>query len=518
MKKTQIIAISDNLNYIFTNEGVIKVSNKLNDLKGKNIIPYTYKNLDVAIDILKENILFRYKSGKITLDECLGEPRKFLYKLVEIFQPKNYFTLVSEWERKFGNDLLLINESVDKLIIERKLENTFNNFKLIIEQEGWGNYLYTGAENLAKFGQKQVDWVKKQGKELQQKGLVGYAKDKASAVFSAVANGIASAYNCVKSGIDCTMEGIRKILTSAVGVGVLTAASTIPVIGQVPTVVLFGGLLIWDLYKLVSGKGDIGTIMMDILVDVVSLLLPSLGKIIKTSFVGIKSFTQLGTTAASKGGVFLKVVNLLKSGLSKLQGFITNSAKFLGEKLGIKSLADWGTKASAKMAQLTDEAATAASGSKVATKSIKTTPTAKPSVKTLNPTEKTELDKLVANWKTQQTTLGKSTDLRTMPVTTKNQLIQQAKQNANPSLKQQVKQIWKTIPKGPIPATGEIVKTATNTFFVTAAMCAAMGVGISCREDIESGKISPEEIAAAEQKVQDQLSQSFEGFKMTGTL
>jgi hypothetical protein len=117
MEKLVFEGISHNLQYVFTNRGVSRISEQLNDLNNKNYVSYTYDNLNIAIDIMKENTDFKFKTGQLDLVEYAASPRKFLNNIIEIFQPENSISLIKEWETIFGGDLLLINESVDNLII-----------------------------------------------------------------------------------------------------------------------------------------------------------------------------------------------------------------------------------------------------------------------------------------------------------------------------------------------------------------------------------------------------------------
>ena len=56
-----------------------------------------------------------------------------------------------------------------------------------------------------------------------------------------------------------------------------------------------------------------------------------------------------------------------------------------------------------------------------------------------------------------------------------------------------------------IPATGVIVKSMRNTFLVTTAICAALGLnGATCTEKIESGEVTPEQYEAAKKEAEKQ--------------
>jgi hypothetical protein len=239
------------------------------------------------------------------------------------------------------------------------------------------------------------------------------------------------------------MEGMKKLVFSAGGTAILTGVSFIPVVGQITNGVIFGALLLWDIYKGLTGKGwDI----LSIIANSIAVLLPSLGKIVKTAFAGIKSFAQLGAAAVSKGGIFLKVFNSLKSGIGSLTKLIGQAAKFLGEKLGIKSLQTWGGKVQQKMSQMVDDMAAAAKN--------------------------------------------------TSPKTT----------TPKPSLKSKVKDIWKKNPK-PIPSGGVIVDRMGKSFLLTTGICAALGLdGLRCQEKVGSGEITDEQLKQAQAKAEADLA------------
>ena len=468
MEKLIFEGISHNLQYVFTNRGVSRLSEQLKDLNGKNYVSYSYDNLNVAIDIVKENTDFKFKTGKLDLVEYAAAPRRFLNNIVEIFQPENSISLIKEWETIFGSDLLLINESVDNLIIESRINESWESFKVLLEQwynpADWARGIAKGAENVYNYGKEKVQkfkkWSGEQIKQIQQKGIWIYAKETGTALWDTVKNAVKSAYKCLTNNfVECLMEGIRGAVMSAGGVAVLTGISMIPAIGQIPTVIIFGALLLWDLYKMASGKYESGKYqwnIFDIIVDIVSLLLPALGKIIKVSMGGIKTFVQFGKAAISKGGVLLKVFNVIKGGVVKLSGYITKAATWLGEKLGMTSLKNWGSKATAQLSKITDDMV-AGSGGKIV----------------------------------------KNTVSKTKPVS----ISQKVKSGLNKAYRPDLGKA--------IPATGVIVKSAGKTFLVTTAICAALGLnGATCTQKIESGEVTPEQIKQAEKEIQDQLQQN----------
>jgi len=493
----QVIGMSANLGYIFTDKGVSKLSYETNDLNGRNFVPYTFEHLNIASQILQENIDFKYRIGSLSLNEYTSEPRKFLNLLIEEFQPTNGVSIIREWEEKFGNKLLLINESTDNLLIEERVRNAWGGVnELIIEGilgDIWGGIksvgsaVATGVSNAAGWVKDKAvaakDWVVDQGKQIGEKGFFGWAADKAKNVWNYVKDKIAAAWNCIKAGLECIMEGIRSLVTSAGGTAVLTGLSFVPVVGQVTNAIIFGALLLWDLYQMSQGKGD----WVNIIVDAMALILPAAGKLLKTAMVGIKSLGQLGAAAASKGGILAKVVNAFRSGLGTLGGYVTKAATWLGEKLGMTTLANWGKNATAKLASMSDELAAGAKGVKGTAKTAATTGVKKTVAAGTKKTVTANAKKVAASKlgsKASQESIKKATPL------------------------QQLKTIWAKNPKTPIPPTGTIVKASGKAFLLTAGICAALGLdGFTCADRVEKGQVTPEQLKVAEEKAQMELAQ-----------
>ena len=471
MKNTKLSfeGMSHNLQYVFTNRGVVKLSEQLNDLNGKNYLSYTYNNLNIAIDIMKENFDFKFKTGQLDLVEYAAAPRKFLANIIEIYRPENSITLIKEWENIFGGDLLLINESVDRLIIESRITESWESFKVLLEQwynpADWGRAIVKGGKNVLNYANEKTQqftkWGASQINQIQQKGVWEYAKEKGVSLWGTVKKAVLSAYTCLRNNfVECLMEGIRAVVMSAGGIAVLTGISMIPAIGQIPTVIIFGALLLWDLYKMASGTYESGKYewsVFDIVIDMVSLLLPALGKGIQAATMGIKTFAGLGAKAAvSKGGVLLKIFNLIKGGLVTLGGYITKAATWFGEKLGITSMKNWGVKSTIQLNKLTNEMI-AGGGGKLK-------------------------NKIVANV---------SSEIK--PV------------SAGQKTKDFLNKAYRPALGNEIPATGVIVKSMRNTFLVTTAICAALGLnGATCTEKIESGEVTPEQYEAAKKEAEKQ--------------
>jgi hypothetical protein len=519
MNEVKLEGLSVNMDYMFTNKGVLKMSYDLKDLNGRNYVPYTYEHLNIALNILKENIQHNYTIGKLNLQEYSSEPRKFLNFLMETFQPKNGLSIIKEWENKFGNKLLLINESVDSLIIESRINESWLGIESIISEGflDWAGDKLSGAKDwVVDKAKGAVQWGKDQAKQIKDKGLVGYVKDKASQVWNYVKDKIAAAWNCVKSGVECIMEGIRKLATSAIGAAALAGIQFIPVVGQVSNAIIFGSLLLWDLYKMATGKP---WNWFDIIIDAIALLTPALARVFKTAVVGIKSFAQFGAAAVSKGGILAKVFNLFKSGLNTLGGYISKAATWLGEKLGITSLSNWGKNATAQLTKVSDEMVAGgkgvkgAAGAKVSTNITKTG-----AAKTLSSAEQAEYNKLLSSWKAQQKALGKNA---TPGQGTRANLMKQAQQNtAKPAgFAQKTKDIWKgTTAKSLVvsPATSpatlfNVTTSVGTTLAVTSALCGALGLNaLTCQAKVQSGEVSEKELLAAQEKAKTQVSQGMD--------
>jgi len=154
----QYQGISENMKYVFTNKGIVPTVDFFKNDKKIKVIEYTYENLDIAVDILKEHREIYYKLNMISLTEYSNSSRKFLYELVEIFKPENSISLIKEWEERFGSKLLLINESVDKLIVESRINESWESIKVLLED--WFDSVKSGVQRAGK-------WVGDQARVLQ---------------------------------------------------------------------------------------------------------------------------------------------------------------------------------------------------------------------------------------------------------------------------------------------------------------------------------------------------------------
>lgn len=357
MNTLQFQGISKNLRYVFTNRGIYDFVNERS---------YLYESLSIneGIDILKNVQEFEYKVGKISLSEHISNPRRALYSLTNILLPEHSIKLIQEWENNFGSKLLLLNESVDKLLIESRVNEAWDGVKFILSEDkdswynpsNWGGYIEKGVSNVVNYGKEKVkqgvDWAKEQGKQIKQKGILGYAKDKAVAAWDWIKEKATAAWNCLaKNFVECLMEGLRSAMYSLVGIAVETFLAVTGIAAPIP-MVLWGLMLVWDVYKMLSGKyesGDYAWSWFDILFDVLGVVTAGPGAIAAKKTVGgfVKGMKGMGlkqilTNLASKGGVvgaWVKgLTKIFGKGISLVLGAVKKGTEWISKNFGIKFL------------------------------------------------------------------------------------------------------------------------------------------------------------------------------------
>jgi hypothetical protein len=461
-KSLKFIGLTRDMRYVFTNKGIISVFESVDENNHKSLIKYTPENIPQAVNMVKEVNLFEYSNKVIDRNQLLSSSRKFLNRLVEVVCDKNEsLNIINEWENNFGDKLLLLNESdSDELITERVSESW--DFVIGLT-EAWYNPF---SKDFVAY--KPITWAYDKGKKVAKAYKEGgvknvlkktwdYGVKTVKNVYNTVKDAVVAAWKCLTGNfVECLMEGLRSLAMSVAGVGILTAVSFIPGVGQIPTLVIFGILLIWDIYKMLSGKYESGKYAwswMDIIIDAISLLFPVIGKGIKALAIGGVKTISAVWRLASKTPILGKALTLISKSLSKIGGWIAKGVKFIGEKLGIKWLANYGSKAEASLSSL------AKGGSSTATKTATKTVTGTGSKETL-----------------KQTLVG---------------------QGANYVM----------------PSKGIIVATTGGAMLLTAAVCDYFGLDDwTCKQKAESGELTPEQIKKAKEetegKISDELSKS----------
>ena len=461
-KSLKFIGLTKDMRYVFTNKGIISVFESVDKDNNKTLIKYTPENIPQAVNMVKEVNLFEYTNKIIDRDKFLSSSRKFLNQLVEIVCDKNEsLNVITEWEETFGDKLLLLNESDSNELITERVSESWDF--VVGLTESWYNPL---SKDFVAY--RPITWAYDKGKKVakayKEGGLTNVAKKtgnyvikKAKDVYNTVKNAVVAAWKCLTGNfVECLMEGLRSLAMSVAGIGVLTAVSFIPGVGQIPTLVIFGILLIWDIYKMLSGKYESGRYAwswMDIIIDAISLLFPVIGKGLKALAIGGVKTISAVWRLASKTPILGKALTLISKSLSKIGGWIAKGVKFIGEKLGIKWLSNYGSKAEASLASLVK------GSSSTVTKTVTKTAAGTGAKQTL-----------------KQTLIG---------------------QGANYVM----------------PAKGVIVATTGGAMLLTGAICGYFGLDDwTCKQKAESGEITPEQIQKAKEetegKISDELSKN----------
>jgi len=353
----QFEGISKNLRYIFTDKGI-------HDLVTDKSMKYESLSLIDGINILQEVQNYEYKSGQITLQEHTSNPRRAMIALSNMLLPDNSITVLKEWENHFGNKLLMINESIDNLIIESQINEAWDGVKTMIN-EYWGESLVNWAGDKVVQGAKAVggaiksgaNWVVDQGKQIADKGIVGYVGEKAKNAWNWIKEKATAAWNCLTgSFVECLMEGLRSVMYSVVGVAVETFLAVTGIGAPIP-MILWGLMLIWDVYKKFSGKydgGEYAFTWVDVVFDVIGIatagvLSGPLGPVraaFKRVGGGIAEVFAKGAKMGGKiGGAFKSIGNFLAKSGSKIMGAIQSGAEWISKNFGISFLGKWVGKA-----------------------------------------------------------------------------------------------------------------------------------------------------------------------------
>ena len=349
--------VSKNLRYIFTSGGI-------HDLVENKSVRYESLSLIDGINILQEVQDFEYKTNQISLQEHTSNPRRAMISLSNILLPENSVTVLKEWENHFGDKLLMLNESVDSLIIESRINEAWNGVKLIIK-EYWGESAVNWVGGKVKQG---VNWVKDQGKQIQQKGVFGYIGDKASKAWNWIKDKASAAWNCLANDfVGCLMEGLRSAMYSYVGMAV-EAFLTVTGVGAPVVIVLYGLMLVWDVYLLASGdsRGSIANLFCSALGVVTS---GTLAPIARNLFKGAGLLTKGGTISGfikglvgkggKLGGLVKTLATKLGAGVSKALGFVKQGTDWLAKNFGIKFLSNWIGKAKSWIDDIVSSASSA---------------------------------------------------------------------------------------------------------------------------------------------------------------
>lgn len=293
------------------------------------------------IDIIGENVSFLAQDIKADLKEISSFTRKNVYHVLECFgETDKKLSLMMEYEVKFGTSLLTESVANPKAIVTETwgwikeqviiLEQTYNPF----------NKDFWSKSNASQIGKNVVSGAKSFGKDV---------VDTAKSVGKAIANPIGTikkGWNWVKeNGLGALMEKIRDGLYSGVGTAIQIFLQFTGV-GNVAVAIVWGAMLVYDLYKVFSGKD---WSWMDILFDVLGMISGGAVKVLRGSMkaVGVtkgmsmaKGVQTLAANPTTKG-----IMATIGKGISTVFNLLKKAGNWLAQKLGLKWVSGVMTKA-----------------------------------------------------------------------------------------------------------------------------------------------------------------------------
>jgi hypothetical protein len=304
----KLLGISKDEKYVFTNKGFYVCENQ------GFYVPYNEGMIPYLVQIAKDNNDFEFNTEQITIKEYLSKPRKVLTIISEIFSPQQSLRLVKEWETKFGNEFYksILNESTDKVLLNQRVNESWNNIKILLEDNSWlGNV-----------------WDK--------------TKKAASGIGNLLLSNLSTATKKIilpilNKGIIPLLRWIRRNVYTAIGIVVDVVTAIIPVTTAVNKSI-WGLIVLLDLYELIVGKSDSKdqernqNPYMYLIIDLISFLFSS--AVGQTTKVGLKAAAS-GTKMSSG---LVKTLKSLISKLPTLKNGLKTVSNFLVKIPGAKKL------------------------------------------------------------------------------------------------------------------------------------------------------------------------------------
>ena len=263
------------------------------------------------VNFLRENTIASYKNNIKNITEIQKFLRESVYNFATILEDKESTKFIVEYERKFANNLL--NEDIEDHT--NLLTEVWDYIGTTLFEQTWWDSIKSGVSKIG----------------------------------SSIKSGLSKAWDFIKEkGAPWFFENLRKALFSWGGVAIqaflahpsIQAASGGITTGLILTV--WGAMLAYDVYEAIQGRPN----WIYLLIDIVSLLTAGIGgKMVQGAASSIpkasagslsKVLTELNKSSAGKS-----IATILKgasSGLSKVLGLVSSGIKWVGEKLGIKTL------------------------------------------------------------------------------------------------------------------------------------------------------------------------------------
>lgn len=263
------------------------------------------------VNFLRENTIASYKNNIKNITEIQKFLRESVYNFATILEDKESTKFIVEYERKYANNLL--NEDIEDHT--NLLTEVWDYIGTTLFEQTWWDSIKSGVSKIG----------------------------------SSIKSGLSKAWDFIKQkGTPWFFENLRKALFSWGGVAIqaflahpsIQAASGGITTGLILTV--WGAMLAYDVYEAIQGRPN----WIYLLIDIVSLLTAGIGgKMVQGAASSIpkasagslsKVLTELNKSSAGKS-----IATILKgasSGLSKVLGLVSSGIKWVGEKLGIKTL------------------------------------------------------------------------------------------------------------------------------------------------------------------------------------
>jgi hypothetical protein len=252
----------------------------------------------------KNQFAFAYKENLFESTDLFKKMKQLIYPMMG-----NNSGYIMEYEVRYGNNLIF--ESEDKFRTEQIILESWDFVKnklyeqcpMIIEDYTWNDF----------------------------KSGVGKAWDKTKEVAGKAWEGIKDAGAWIlKKGLPWFFQKLEDFLISPVGIGLDIALTAIGV-GKVATGVLWGAILVWKIYQLVSGQLDATSIWtyLDIAVCVLGV---GFSGAAKAARVTLKA---AGKNVAKLGAKFFgPILNVIGKGARWLIGVMLKPLEWLAKALG----------------------------------------------------------------------------------------------------------------------------------------------------------------------------------------
>ncbi len=280
------------------NEFVVTKDLRYLQLGNKIVDTYTDISVDIespnpifVCEMFKNEFLFSHKQNLFESSDLFKKMKELIYPMMG-----NNSSHIMEYEVRYGNRLIF--ESEDKLKIEQLISESwdfvknkiYEDYPIIIEN------IFKDAWNATTdFAGKAWDKTKE---------VAGKAWDATKNVAGKVWDSVKEAGAWIlNKGLPWFFDKLEAVLMHPVGIAVDVALTAIGV-GKVVTGTLWGALLLWKVYKLISGKSDRKDIW-----TYVDLVVCLVGVVFSGAAKGIKmAFKAAGGSVAKVGGSVLKTI------------------------------------------------------------------------------------------------------------------------------------------------------------------------------------------------------------------